>query len=148
MAHMPAALSVIVADFASIMDRNERAEMLIDYADHFVSVPEHIAKRPYPEAHRVSACESDAYVWSEPLPAGGLQYYFAVENPQGLSAKALSAILSQTISGAPLEDVIAIDTGIVLTLFGAELSMGKGQGLMGIVQSVRQHAQDALRQQA
>lgn len=147
MTQMPAALSNVIADFDSILDRSERAEVLIDYADQFEPVPERIATRPYPEEQRVPACESDAYVWSEPQPDGTLRFYFAVENPQGVSAKALAAILAQTVSGAPLDEIVEIDTGIVLTVFGRELSMGKGQGLMGIVQAVRHHAERALRQQ-
>ncbi len=136
----PAALAEIVEDFRSISDRGERAEMLIQYADRFEEVPEAIAARPFPEDHRVPACESEAYVWAEPLPDGTLRFHFAVENPQGLSAMALASILAETLSGAPLEEVVALDTDIVFTLFGKDLSMGKGQGLVGIINLVRHFA--------
>jgi len=140
MPEYPPKLHEVLEDFESINDRSERSEMLIYYADRFESVPEHIATRPFNEAHRVPACESEAYVWSTPRRDGTLDFFFAVENPQGLSAQALSRILAETVSGAPLDQVASIDPSLVLTLFGNDLSMGKGQGLMGIVSMVRAHA--------
>ena len=125
----------------------DRNQMLIEYSDQFEGVPERIARRPYPQANQVPHCESDAYVFVEPLPdkAGGpprLKFYFAVENPFGVSARALSAILDATLSGLPA-DVIAnmpIED-IVPTLFGKNISMGKGQGLLSIAAVVKRLAQ-------
>lgn len=119
--------------FSGISDRSERAELLIELADQFREVPEHIARRPFPEAHRVQRCESEAYVWAEPLADGTLKYHFAVENPQGISAKAMAVILDEALSGAPPEAAEVVPTDICFTFFGKELSMGKGQGLMGMV---------------
>jgi len=133
MAEYPRKLQELLEDFESIVDRTERVEMLIDFADRFEEVPPRIATRPFPEEHRVPHCESEAYVWAEELPDGTLKYYFAVENPQGLSAKALSVILDETLSGAPLEQVVQVPEDIVYRIFGRELSMGKGLGLTGIL---------------
>jgi cysteine desulfuration protein SufE len=127
-------------------DRTERQEYLIEIADRFpdVRVSPDIANKPYPEEHRVPACESEAFVWAEEQPDGTLKYYFDVLNPQGLSAMAMSVILDETLSGQPLEQVAAVDPSIVFTLFGREISMGKGQGLMGIVQMVKNEARKRL----
>lgn len=141
----PPKLAELVEDFKAISDRGERAEMLIEWADQFQAVPERIAARPFPEDHRVPACESEAYVWAEDLPDGTLKYYFAVENPQGLSAKAMAAILDQTISGQPPEKIAAVSSDIVLAIFGSEISMGKGQGLMGLVSMVQALARERVR---
>ncbi len=84
-------------------------------------------------------CESEAFVWDEEQPDGTLKFHFAVENPQGLSAMAMAVILDETLSGAPLEQVASVSSDIVLKIFGKEISMGKGQGLMGMVTAV-QHA--------
>ncbi len=143
-ASYPPRLAALMEDFSSITDRSERSEMLIGLADQFQSVPERIATRPFPEDHRVPACESEAYVWSEDLPDGSLKYHFAVENPQGISAKAMAVVLDQTLSGQPVEQVAKISPEIVLTIFGNEISMGKGQGLMGIVSVVQKMAQAKL----
>lgn len=126
------------------MDPQMRASILIEYADEFATVPEGIAKRPYPEEHRVPACESEAFVWAEDAPGGRVKYHFAVENPQGISAKALSVILAQTVSGRPVEEVAAIPTAVVQRIFGRELSMGKGAGLQGIVNMVTAAAKKRL----
>src|ERR1700761_540607 len=112
------------------MERSDRVEMRIDMSKSYQHVPERIARRPYPAERRVPGCESEAYVWSEPLPDGTLKYYFAVENPQGISAMALAAILGKTLSGVPLDDVLAVPADIVYRIFGRELSMGKSMGLM------------------
>jgi cysteine desulfuration protein SufE len=133
----PPELAELVDDFASISDRGERTEMLIEWADQFEPVPERVAVRPFDEDHKVPACESEAYVWVEDQPDGKLKYYFAVENPQGLSAMAMAAILDHTLSGQPPEKVAAISAEIVYTIFGSELSMGKGQGLTGMVSMVK-----------
>ncbi len=118
--------------------------MLIEVADQFRPVPPRIAQRPFPAEHRVPGCESEAYVWSEAEPEGALTYYFAVENPQGISAMALAEILRQSLSGAPLEEVAAVPADVVYRIFGRELSMGKSLGLMGMVNMVRAEARQQL----
>ncbi|HYO15642.1 MAG TPA: SufE family protein [Thermoanaerobaculia bacterium] len=116
-----------------VTDRNERIQLLIDVANRFQEVPPRISRRPFPEETRVPACESEAYVFAEERPDGTLDFHFAVENPQGISAKAMAAILDQTLSGAPPEEVAQVPTDIVYRVFGRELSMGKSMGLMGMV---------------
>ena len=116
-----------------IEDRGERIQMLIDIAGRFKEVPPQIARRPFPKEAQVPACESEAYVFTEERPDGTLDFHFAVENPQGISAKAMAEILDDTLSGAPLKQVAEVPTDIVYKVFGRELSMGKSMGLMGMV---------------
>lgn len=136
----PAKLQKLLELFSDISDREIRAEMLIDYAKRFREVPERIARRPYPEERRVQYCESEAYIWSEPQADGTLKFYFAVENPQGISAKAMAAILDETVSGAPAEQVAQISGEIAYQIFGRGLTMGKGMGLMSMVGMVQNEA--------
>src|ERR1039458_5950048 len=82
-------------DLALFSDRQERYQFLIEVADRFQEVPPSVAGRPFPKEHKVTRCESDAYVWAEPLPDGSCKLYFAVENPQGLSAKSMAVILDE-----------------------------------------------------
>lgn len=147
MADYPEKLAEVLDDFASVEDRHERAALLIEYADRFHEVPERIATRPFPEEHHVQRCESDAYVWAEDRPDRTLDFHFAVENPQGLSARAMSVILDETLSGAPLEQVAQVPCDIVYQIFGKDVSMGKGQGLMGIVLMVQQAARERLQKE-
>jgi cysteine desulfuration protein SufE len=144
MPEYPDALNEVLADFAFVTDRSERAELLMDWAERFEKVPERIARPPYPDQHRVKYCESEAYIWPEELPDGTLKFHFAVENPQGLSAKAMAVILDETLSGAPLERVAQVSPEIVLDIFGKDISMGKGQGLMAMVGAVQAAARARL----
>lgn len=135
-------LNEVLADFALVTSRSERAELLMDWADRFTSVPAEVAAPPYPADHRVPFCESDAYVWAIPEErTGSLRLYFVVENPQGLSAMALAAILTETLSGLPAAQIATVSPDIVLKLFGNDISMGKGQGLMGMVRMVQAGAE-------
>lgn len=139
MATIPAKLQEARDDFAFITSRTERQEYLIQLADDFkkYKVPSSIATQPYDESHRVPACESDAFVWWEKNEDGTLNFYFDVLNPQGLSAMAMAVILGQSVNGAPLDEVLAISEEIVFDFFGKTISMGKGQGLMGIIGMVK-----------
>lgn len=133
MPEYPEKLNELLADFDFITDRSDRAMSLIELADRFQEVPERVATRPFPEEHRVPRCESEAFVWAEDQPDGTLKYHFAVENPQGISARAMAVILDDALSGAPLDQVAAVTEDIVFRFFGNDLSMGKGQGLTGMV---------------
>ena len=107
-------------------------------------MPPEVATRPFAENHRIPQCESDAYVWAIRNPDGALKLYFAVENPSGISAKALAAILDRTVSGLPPAEIATIDTDIVERIFRRNISMGKGMGLMSMVDAVRALAKRAL----
>jgi cysteine desulfuration protein SufE len=141
---MLAKLNALLETFDEFPDPADRTDLLLGYADQFKEVPAEIATRPFPESHHIPQCESDAYVWAVRNPDGGLKFYFAVENPSGISAKALAAILDRTISGLQPAEIATIDTGIVERIFRRNISMGKGMGLMSMVDAVRALAKRAL----
>jgi len=143
MTELPAALTTLIEDF-KFVDRQERSMLLIEFADQFEDVPERIASRPFPEENHVTRCESEAFVWAEDRPDGTQDYWFAVENPQGLSAKAWAVIMQQTLSGQPPEVVAQVPPDVIFDLFGKELLMGKGQGLMGMLDHVNVAARRKL----
>lgn len=126
-----------------ITDRNE---ILLDYSDRFEGVPEHIATRPYPESHRVVECESDVFVFTERGDNDVVNFYIAVENPQGVSSRALSAILSENLNGVPLAKIESIPETLVFELFGRNVSMGKGAGMMGIIKLLKYFARQSQSQ--
>ena len=137
-AQYPPKLAAIVSDFDDTMDRDFRSEVLIDFADRFQDVPPRIATRPFPESHRVPACESKAFTFIERKVDGTIIPHFAVENPQGISAKALATILKESLEGETPETIAAIDEHLVHQLFGQSISMGKGEGLMGMIRMLKQ----------
>jgi len=118
--------------------------MLLSYADQFREVPPEIATRPFDKSHQVPQCESDAYVWARKMPDGTLTLHFAVENPSGVSARALAAILQKSLSGLPPDRIAAVDPSIVERIFRQNISMGKGMGLMSMVEAVRALARRAM----
>jgi len=118
--------------------------VLVDWADRFREVPPEVAVRPFSARHQVPWCQSEAYVWAVPGRDGALAFHFAVENPQGLSAMALAAILTALTAGARPEEVLDLPEDLAYTLFGSELSMGKGQGLAAMVGMVRALARAQL----
>jgi cysteine desulfuration protein SufE len=142
----PARLQAVLDTFAMFPDSADRSTLLLSYADKFHEVSPEIAARPFDSTHLVPHCESEAYVWAVPNPDGTLRLAFAVENPSGISAKALAAILDQTLSGLHAQDIARIDTDIVEQIFRRNISMGKGMGLMSMVQAVRALAKAASRQ--
>jgi len=125
-------------------DRDERIQMLIDIASRFKAVPESIATRPFPKTHLTPACESEAYVWCEELPSQALKFHFAVENPQGISAKCMAVILDETLSGESASSLARVPGELVYRVFGKDLSMGKSMGLMGMVSMVQSCAKRYL----
>ena len=137
-------LNALLETFDEFPDPADRTDMLLGYADLFKEVPPEVATRPFADSHQIPQCESDAYAWAVRTPDGGLKFYFAVENPSGISAKALATILDKTVSGLPPAEIATIDTGIVERIFRRNISMGKGMGLMSMVDAVRALAKRAL----
>ena len=140
-------LSTPLADlldlFATVTDPTERVNLLISYADQFREVPADVAVRPFPRERLVPYCESEAYVWVLKQPDGTLRLHFAVENPSGISAKALASILQAALNGQRPEAVEALPEDLVERLFRQNISMGKGMGLKALVQAVQALARRA-----
>ena len=137
MADYPEKLQALLDVFAGVTDTHERTQLLLDYAKRFKEVPADVAARPFAADHLVPHCESEAYVWAVPNGDGTLALHFAVENPSGISAKALAAILQRTLSGLPAADIARVDPEIVERVFRQNISMGKGLGLMSMVGAVQ-----------
>src|SRR5688500_11777542 len=108
----PEKLQAAIDSFA-MFGPADRTNMLLSYADQFREVPAAVATRPFAKSHQIPQCESDAYAWAMKQPDGTLKLHFAVENPSGVSARALAAILDKTLSGLPPEEIARVDAAIV-----------------------------------
>ncbi len=135
----PSKLAEMV-DLLTALERTDRIQLLIDIAERFREVPERIARRPFAADHKVPGCESEVYLWAERQAGDGLRFHFAVENPQGISARAMAVILDEALSGEDPAAVAAVSGDVVYEIFGRELSMGKSMGLMGMVAMVQNSA--------
>ena len=141
----PKKLREIIESLQMTADPSDRAQMLIDYAYKFEEVPVSVAQRPFSERNKIPACESDAYIWAIDNQDNTLKFFFAVENPSGISAKALAVILDKTLSGLHSEEIIQIEPDIVYDIFRQNISMGKGLGLMSMVHAVKKLAEQHLK---
>lgn len=133
-------LNALLEQFERITDPEERSLVLIGYAEKFRGVAPEVARRPYSANQRVPFCESEAYAWLIPRSDGTLELSIAVENPSGISAKALAVILTETLSGSPAGEIASITPDIVTDIFRENISMGKGMGLTGMVEMIRMQA--------
>jgi cysteine desulfuration protein SufE len=139
----PARLAELLETLQSFTDPSDRASVLVSFADQFTEVPPDVARRPFAREHQIPQCESDAYVWAIERPDGTLKLHFAVENPSGISAKALAVILDKTLSGLPAAEIAKVSPDIVEQVFRQNISMGKGLGLMSMVLAVQTLARRA-----
>jgi cysteine desulfuration protein SufE len=145
---LPSKLEAVLETFDLFSDPADRTSLLLSYADQFRDVPKAIATRPFPQEHLVPHCESEAYVWAIKQPDGTLKLHFAVENPSGVSAKALATILDRSLSGLPPAEIAEVTPDLVERIFRQNISMGKGLGLMSMVQAVRSLATAAAKTRA
>ena len=99
MENVPEPLTKMLGELDSL-DRVERSYYLLELSDDFAEVPADIATRPFPENRRVPKCESEAFVWAQDQDDGTLKFHYAVENPLGISARAIGVILDETMSGS------------------------------------------------
>lgn len=124
----------LLEDFRALEDSNQRADLLIELAEGYKPVPTSVATAPYPESLRIPGCESEVFMFSVPQDGSdSLKFYFAVENPQGISAMAMAAFIDETLSGVSKPLLKEVDETFVHELFGKQLSMGKGQGLTNMI---------------
>lgn len=145
---LPQKLARLIEGIETLTDRTERIEALISIAGKFQPVPHTVAVKPHPEENRVPACESEAFVWALENPDGTMNLYFDVLNPQGVSAKALAAILESTLSGSSAEEIAQVTDDVVFRIFGNELSMGKTMGLTAMLGMVRAAAKRSAKLKA
>jgi cysteine desulfuration protein SufE len=135
---IPAKLQEYLDDLAIFTDRQDHIEYLIALSDDYKHPDASSFVRS--EEKKVPGCESEVFI--EAIPTGSsVDYRFAVDNPQGISAMAMAAILQSSLSGASKEEIRAVEEDVVFKIFGNELSMGKNLGLTNMVRIVKRLAQ-------
>jgi cysteine desulfuration protein SufE len=143
---IPAKLAEILDDLNLFPDRAERIQALISLGEEFRNPT--TEEMPRTGDRRVPGCESEVFVTSLTRADGTLDFRFAVDNPQGISAMALARILDQGLSGAPLDQVVEVSDELVYQIFGRELSMGKSLGLTGMIRMVKFEAGKAMQNES
>lgn len=135
---IPAKLQEYLDDLAIFTDRQDHIEYLIALSDDYKHPDASSFVRS--EEKKVPGCESEVFIEAIPL-GSSMNYRFAVDNPQGISAMAMAAILHSSLSGASKEEIVAVEEDVVYKIFGNELSMGKNLGLTNMIRIVKRLAQ-------
>jgi sulfur transfer protein SufE len=134
---LPSELQDILALVEGTQDYEEKCDLLIEFAGSFKPCDPNKYTYPYDKNHQVPGCESEVYLWVNKNAEGAFSFDVIVENPQGISAKALAQILIEGLRSANADAIQAIPEDTVYRIFGTSLSMGKGQGLMGMIRLLK-----------
>ena len=134
---IPSELQEILALVEGANDYEEKCDLLIEFAGTFKPCDPNKYSYPYNKDHQVPGCESEVYLWVNKRDGGTFTFDVIVENPQGISAKALAQILIEGLRNSSADEIQAVPEDIVYRIFGSSLSMGKGQGLMGMIRLLK-----------
>ena len=135
---LPEKLQEIVDDF-SWASREEKVEMLIQYAESLPPLPERLqAERDKMEP--VPECMTPVFLFSEKDSQGGIQFYFDIP-PQSPTVQGLAAILANGLNGAKPEEILAVpgDFYTEMNLQDA-ISFQRLNGFQGVLAHMKQAA--------
>jgi cysteine desulfuration protein SufE len=135
---LPEKLQEIVDDF-SWASREEKVEMLIQYAESMPPLPERLqAERDKMEP--VPECMTPVFLFSEKDSQGGIQFYFDIP-PQSPTVQGLAAILANGLNGAKPEEILAVpgDFYTEMNLQDA-ISFQRLNGFQGVLAHMKQAA--------
>ena len=135
---LPEKLQEIVDDFA-LASREEKVEMLIQYAESLPPLPERLqAERDKMEP--VPECMTPVFLFGEKQADGGLAFYFDIP-PQSPTVRGLAAILANGLKGAKPEEVIALPADFYSPMNLQEaISFQRLNGFQGVLAHMKQTA--------
>ncbi len=140
---MAAALDAIISELSDA-DRQERIELLIDFARSLPALPARL--EPFKDAeHRVEECQSPVFLFVE-IDQNNVSIHAEVpiEAP---TVRGFVAILVEGLNGATVEQVLAIQPDLIDRIGLAEiLGMQRVRGLGGVLNRLkREVAKVAIR---
>jgi cysteine desulfuration protein SufE len=135
---LPEKLQEIVDDF-SWASREEKVEMLIQYAESLPPLPEWLQGErdkmdPVPE------CMTPVFLFGEKDPDGGIQFHFDIP-PQSPTVRGLAAILANGLNGAKPEEILAVPGDFYTQMNLQEaISFQRLNGFQGVLAHMKQAA--------
>jgi len=127
---LAAALESIVSELGEA-DRQERIELLIDFAKNLPPLPDRLERLKDAE-HRVDECQSPVFLFVE-AEAGRVALHAdaPIEAP---TVRGFVAILVEGLDGSTVEEVLAVKSDLIERLGLAEiLGMLRVRGLSGVL---------------
>jgi len=127
---LAAALDAIVSELGEA-DRQERIELLIDFAKNLPSLPARLEQLKDSE-HRVEECQSPVFLFVE---SDGQTVSIHADAPiEAPTVRGFVAILVEGLSGATVEDVLSVRPDLIERIGLPEiLGMLRVRGLGGIL---------------
>lgn len=138
---MPAALDSIVQDLAD-SDRQERIEILIDFAKSLPPLPDRLLAHK-DASHRVEECQSPVYLFVE---LEGEKVALHADAPiEAPTVRGFVSLLVQGLDGASPEEILAVKPDLIERIGLPEiLGMLRVRGLSGVLARVKGEVTRAL----
>ena len=131
---MPAALDSIITELSDA-DREERIELLIDFAKSLPPLPDRLV--PLKDAaHRVEECQSPVYLFVE---RHGDRVSLHADVPmEAPTVRGFVAILVEGLNGATVDEVLSVRNDLIERIGLPEiLGMMRVRGLNGVLHRVK-----------
>jgi cysteine desulfuration protein SufE len=131
---MPAALDAIVSELSE-SDRQERIDLLIDFAKNLPPLPERLAAKR-DASHRVEECQSPVYLFVE---IDGDRVSLHADAPiEAPTVRGFVSLLLEGLRGATVEEVLKVPSDLVAHCGLQEvLGMLRVRGLTGVLRRIK-----------
>jgi cysteine desulfuration protein SufE len=131
---MAAALDAIITELSEA-DRQERIELLIDFAKNLPPLPDRLAAQK-DVAHRVEECQSPVFLFVE--LEGGCVAIHADAPIEAPTVRGFVALLAEGLNGATVEDVLGVRNDLIDRIGLPEiLGMLRVRGLNGVLRRLK-----------
>jgi cysteine desulfuration protein SufE len=131
---MPAALDAIVAELSE-SDRQERIDLLIDFAKNLPALPDRLAAHK-DASHRVEECQSPVYLFVEMV--GDRVALYADAPIEAPTVRGFVSLLLEGLNGASVEEVLNVPNDLVARCALQEvLGMLRVRGLTGVLRRIK-----------
>jgi cysteine desulfuration protein SufE len=128
------ALDSIVSELGNA-DRQERIELLIDFAKNLPPLPEHLAAHK-DAAHRVEECQSPVYLFVE--VEGDRAAIYADAPIEAPTVRGFVALLVEGLNGATVEEILQVRDSLIEQIGLPEiLGMLRVRGLTGVLRRLK-----------
>jgi cysteine desulfuration protein SufE len=138
---LAAALDSIVSELGDA-DRQERIELLIDFAKNLPPLPDRLERLKDAE-HRVEECQSPVFLFVE---SDGTTVEIHADAPiEAPTVRGFVAILVEGLNGAGVEDVLSVRSDLIERIGLPEiLGMLRVRGLSGILARLKKEVTKAV----
>lgn len=127
---MAPALDAIITELSEA-DRQERIELLIDFAKNLPPLPDRLERLKDAE-HRVEECQSPVFLFVE--PQGDRVSLFADAPIEAPTVRGFIAILVEGLDGATVEEILTVPSDLIDRIGLPEiLGMLRVRGLSGVL---------------